>query len=578
MACLSLTREIQHERRVVQPEPDRNGGARLTDLGERSVRIEAASLHALDLLDAPRLEHLDLTGCRPGLFLALARCPHLQRIDLPAGEPGAVIHWDQHGVIDNEAVIYGAVEHLDLCGRGYAFGLPSTGAAARSWQGARICTTPASWFAATEQALIWLGSECTPVKLKIPQPARSIAIHGPGVEAVEAREDAALEAIDLHQALDLRQITLASPLYGLAIERAERLERVLASGEALQLKYCGDLLSGVLLEGTWSHALLADTTIRDDTAPVLEQVVVRGGERPIGQGQARHVHPWLPENRRTPLLASEIPLLLEAAQAGERRASTALIRWAEAVPRRNVLFALQTLYSLLERPDPPFERIWQARQTLARRFSSSQRPRPEWGWNLPEDLIEEALRMDLRLFARCRGQVTATMRLDVHLRNAPRSQVLRILAAIAADRGVPTAERSVALDLLREALAVAARGFIARPRGAEYQGPPSDLGPLVRVIIEQADRSMADDLLTWGERVVTLSKRVRYLGEFAAHGHAPSRAAALAIGLQCPPSGQHRRWGAEQAQAIRQQAMAAALTPPRSDRLADLNANQEARS
>ncbi|MCG5541936.1 MULTISPECIES: hypothetical protein [unclassified Halorhodospira] len=575
MACPSPTQGAEPEPRVVQPEPDRNGGVRLTDLGGRCVRIEVASLHALDLLDAPRLEHLDLTGCRPGLFLALARCPHLQRIDLPPGERGAIIHWDRHGSVETEAVIHGPVEHLDLCGRGYAFGLPGGRAGTRSWQGARIGTSPAEWPVATEQALVWLGTGGTPVTLTIPPTARSIAIHGAGVEALEADASAAVEAVDLQQVPDLRRVTLAPPVHALTVQRAERLEQVQANGEALQLKHCGDLIAGVHLDGAWSHALLADTTIRDDTAPALERVEVRGGERPRERGQPSRVHPWLPANRRAPLLASEVPLLLEAAQAGEQRAGTALIRWAESVPRRNALFALQTLYSLLERPEPPLGRIWQARTTLARRFSSRRGPRLEWGWNLPEDLIEETLRMDFLLFARCRGQVAATMRLDVYLRNAPRSRELRLLACIAADRCIPTDERHLAAALLREALAVTARGFAGPHRGRGRQGPPSELGPLVRWIIEQADRPMADDLIRWLERVVTVEKRVRYLGELAAHGHAPSRAAALAIGLQPPPS--NWRWRRDTGQALRQQAMAAALSPPRSNRLAESQAQEETR-
>ena len=573
MACLDRNIAEQAEARMVRPEPDRAGGAQITDLGDASVRVEGPFLRALDLLDAPQLEHLDLSGCRPGLFLALARCPRLQRIDLPAGEAGAVIHWDRYGAAEAEAVIHGPVEHLDLCGRGYAFGLPGGRAGAGPWRSARITASCTAFAAAQEEALALLGTEgmnATPGAevLAVPSPARSVYVQGAGVDAVRIPEAAVLEGLALERMPGLREVASAAVLPGLTVERAERLEWVRASGEALQLRHCGDLIAGVGLEGAWTHALLADTTVSDDTAPDLAQVVVRGGERDVPNA-GRRPHPWLAEHRRAPVQPSEVPLLLEAAQAGEARAGATLIRWTESVPRRNVLFALQTLYSLLECPDADAEGIWQARETLAGRFCGRRPRRTEWAWNLPEDLIEEALAVDFRLFARCRGRVAGTKRLDVHLRNTARSRELRLLAALAGDRRLPAPERTLAAELLREAMAVAARGLVGTSRGRGALGPPSDLGPLVRWIVEQADLRLADDLVAWIEHTVTVERRVRYLGELAAHGHAPSRAAALAIGLGRVPSGWRWRQAQRRAQAVRQQAMAVALAPARSDRLAE---------
>lgn len=568
MACPSPPADGPSDFRVVEPAPDRAGGARMTDLTGRRVRVESVGLRALDLLDAPRLEHLDLTGCRPGLFLALARCPHLQRIDLPPGAQGAILHWDRHGDNSAEVLIHGPVEHLDLCGHGYAFGLPNGPAGVWPWQGVRITCSPERWSAADEEALVWLGTEAssTVSVLTVPQQARSVAIHGVGVGAVEVGEQAALAYLALAQAPDLRSVSSAAPLLGLWLERLGHLERVQASGKALQLKYCGDLAAGVQLEGAWSDALMVDTAVAENAQPRLGRVTVRGGERAMGRAPAKRARAWLPENRRAPLQPSEVPPLLEAAQAGEARAGATLIRWAEGVPRRNALFALQTLYGLLERPDAEHERIWQARNTLARRFRSRRPRMPEWTWNLPQDLAEETLRMDFRIFARCRGQAAGTQRLDVHLRNAPGSREMRVLASVAADRRVPIEERTLAGELLREVLGVAAGGLVKTPHGPGHLGPPSDLGPLVRWIIEQADRGMADDLLAWIERVVPPLKRVRYLAELATHGHAGSRAAAMALALDPSPGQRHHQ---EQAQHLRQRAMAAALAPARSDRLAD---------
>lgn len=562
---------LQTDARICRPEADRAGGAQLVDLTGERVRIEGDSLRALDLLDAPRLEYLDLSACRPGLFLALARCPRLQRIDLPQGDAGAIIHWDRHAVAGTEAVIHGPVEHLDLCGRGYAFGLPGGRADPRAWQGARITSSLVHFIAAGEEALVWLGAESSFAvpQLSIPQQARSAYIHGLGVAAVQVRDGAALQYLALDQAADLQQVSSATPLRGLTIERAERLEQVHAEGEAVQLKHCGDLEGGVYLRGSWQHALLDDTALSEESGPQIEQVVARGGRRgPVNSQQGR-LRPWLSKQRRAPPQPSEVPLLLEAAQAGERRAGDTLISWAESVSRRNVLFALQTLYSLIECPEAAAERIWRARESLARRFRSHHAGNSEWAWNLPEDLLEETLCTDFRIFSRCRGRVAGTQGLDVHLRNTPRSREMRILASIAGDRQLPGEERWLAEELLRELLGVAASEAVGQPRGPGHMGPPSDLGPLLRWIIERCERQLADDLLAWLNRAVRVDRRVRYLAELAIHGHAPSRSAAMAIGLGASPSAQSRHQERGAGQAVRQRAMAAALAPARSERLAD---------
>ncbi len=557
------------EPRVQRPEPDGAGGAQLTGVPDRALRVEGPSLQALDLHDAPELERLDLRACRPGLFLALARCPRLHRIELPEGAAGAIVHWDRHGAVAGEAELEGPIAHLDLCGPGYAFGLPGGAADPRPWRGARLTGSPERLASAGEEALIGLGPavDAAAPPLRLPATARSVVLHGVGVAALEAGAASALAYLAIDRAPALRRLAVAGRIQALSLARCERLATVQAAGEALQLKHCGATAPGVRLDGHWDHALLEATALDEASDVRLEHGHARGGAasaQAVARGRLRTVGPEC----RHELAPGEVPLILEAAQAGEPEARAVLIDWAQAVPRRHARHALQTLYELLDTPVGAPAPLWSAREALAKRLRSrAARADEPWRWDLPEDLLEEALVMDFRLFARCRGQAEGPQRLEVLLRNSPRSRELRLLALVAADRRVPEAERALAAALLREALGVAAQGLVARtPR------PPADMGPVVRWIVGQSDRAMADDLVAWLGEALPARRRVPYLAELAAHGHAASRAAAMAIGLEASAS---QRGGARR-QAVRQRAMAAALSPPRSQRLAEPGPDEEA--
>lgn len=69
---------------------DGGGGTRLHGL-EGMVRVTGDSLRALDVDDSPRLEALDLSGCRDDLRLHLTELPGLKWLQLPAGPTGATI-------------------------------------------------------------------------------------------------------------------------------------------------------------------------------------------------------------------------------------------------------------------------------------------------------------------------------------------------------------------------------------------------------------------------------------------------------------------------------------------------------
>lgn len=85
--------DINPQTRTIQlsaEELDGGGGCRLSGL-EGIVQILGDDLRALDVEDSPRLEALDLSGCRDDLRLHFSELPALRWVQLPEGEAGATV-------------------------------------------------------------------------------------------------------------------------------------------------------------------------------------------------------------------------------------------------------------------------------------------------------------------------------------------------------------------------------------------------------------------------------------------------------------------------------------------------------
>lgn len=567
--------------------PDRvapSGGTFLDGLEARHLRWGEGDVRALDVSACPELVTLDLRSIPQGVCLSVAECPRLRRVRLPPAGAN-IVHWDFTGAVAVAAELEGPVEHFDARRdpvRGvdstrsvavpFKASLPQAGDGAGPWHSVQV-TGDAERAAATEaEGLLWLATGALPVDWRPTSGSRlrSAWIAGAGVRSVHVGTPY-LRALEIEDTPALEEVSSRYPLTRLTVRRAPKLSALRGGGYGLRLHGAG--AGSIDCDGAWDEvnlrrAGLAESSVRKlgnvraSEPGAAVQALVRARLRRAREGA-----------RGVLLRPHEVPLVESLALGGDPRARALLLRWARGAARKHAVRALESLARLSRRWRGRRE-VWAARCALYQRRRSAQRASDGdvWAWSLPADLREEGRRADFIVLARCRHFAEAAP-LDAYLRTSTHPRDLCALARIALDETLPNNIRHYAERLLRAVLGGAGERPGAERRAWWLDDVSEGFDEVVRWLVVRGEPRSADGFVAGVLPRLRPERRLAGLRELVLAGHAASRTQAMQLAhararvRRMPgtppgagPSEQRARWT--------QQAMATALLPARTQRLA----------
>ena len=93
---------------------DTAGGASIAGFPGTALEVDEPGVFALDILDAPNLETIHIKRLKPlkRPHLVLSNLPDLATVNLPAGHPGAIVHFNSEKS-PKGFVISGMVSEID---------------------------------------------------------------------------------------------------------------------------------------------------------------------------------------------------------------------------------------------------------------------------------------------------------------------------------------------------------------------------------------------------------------------------------------------------------------------------------
>lgn len=356
---------------------------------ERAVRAQDARLRAIDLIDNPELEYLDLTACSTPVHLAVRGCPRLACVRLPEGAQGAILHWE-FGTADAAVRIEGALTSFDSCQQdGHTCRLRSSegpfsrtllvAPGSRAISGARdiellVHLDPV---VAAEEALSAVGHGLRAVHLHAVSTPRSLNLGLP-----------TLRDVQLVGLSSLENLWAGVSMLRLEITQCPRLRSIIASGHALRVaRSAGDDLT---LTGVWDHAHFTDVSARLNQG-VIATLQAQGCRFIRSDAQTL-------SNATAPLAG-----LPHADAIHEPYWREMLKLWVRATEgSSDTLGALRILQALLDTGETP-EEIWTLRCALHHRHTRI--PSVTCGaaviWSAPRDLSFETHEADFALWASC---------------------------------------------------------------------------------------------------------------------------------------------------------------------------------
>mgnify|MGYP000211547026 CR=1 FL=1 len=582
------------ERTLVRDHAD---GAELRAEAAGAVRIPDPHLQALDVVDSPNLERLDLRGAAPGIVVTVARCPQLSWVRVPEAPPGAEIHWDDPRSAPAVIRIEGAVAGLDAALGDAALRLPRR-SGPQPWHGALLTRAAQPPDPLGAEALCWFGpgsegppplgagsdpGASVPVALSPGQTPAVLCLSDGAWTALAAPASSPLAQLRIERTPALRYIAVPEGVERLEVHQAGALERIEGAGRVLSLSRCGGSDSPVELSGAWAQVHLAHTGI--DAAAAARSGRLSGfGTTAVAHALAAHYQEGRPGSGKG-LPRESVATLLNAAEIGVAEAAALLLDWAGEAPRRDAAYALQGLLRLARTPAAPVSEaaLWQARCRLRRRLGQRLRERPRlWQWDLPADQRLEAESADHWLAVQAHQA-------GVDVLEALAAEVIDPQALLVVMRqfvsGAPTLpvlngphppedhvqmRRELAEALFHRALVQPAW---LRPPGRGGPSIQSDhalevLRYALRHILARGSVPLADALADCLGGYLHGHQALPLLEALTEHGHAPSRAQAMAIALGGPDAHPARRRPEEQAE-LRRQAMGVALAPAVDQQLAD---------
>ncbi|MCG5549219.1 hypothetical protein [Halorhodospira halochloris] len=568
-------------------------GGEVRGSSEVALQVAEAQLRALDVVDCPQLEMLDLQEAAPGVVVTVSGCPRLRYLKLPDHAPGSTVYWDYGGKGRVDLALDGAIDEIDLNLRGEALGIPQR-CGSQPWFGARITDSSSIPDPLAADVLYWLDPICDEHTQEQGQPVSPTSRERACAHVMLTKEQTPkaliirrekLRLLSISERAELEQLHIMCPsiscikgsegyadigpsgIQRLAIDSAANLSTLCASGHSLDLRNCGGALAPVTLYGGWAQIKLADTSLHLGKGCSIQKLQGIGEltveQHPFSRRLSRVPHSTHATDKRLDaghMSVEHVFVLLEATEDGDIDASGLLWNWVQQAVREHVHYALQVLWRLAQlMPDrATLKKIWRLRCRLrhkvSRRSTLGISSNPS-GVRLNRHVKGEMADRQLAVFCRHHGiNVISDLVAETKLGHL---SVLRLEASWLKDE----AQRKLADEVLRRCLEQWQDRRPARRQGEEMREQVLDA-------LRLGSRARADAVTKFIARNIDDELALELLQPFVERGHVPSRTHVMAIGLGKSSQFAKSLIETEKSSGLRQQAMHLALSKPLNNQLA----------
>ena len=409
---------------------DTAGGASIAGFPGTALEVDEPGVFALDILDAPNLETIHIKRLKPlkRPHLVLSNLPDLATVNLPAGHPGAIVHFNSEKS-PKGFVISGMVSEIDAAWDTVQTRLES---APNHHHWSRVVCCPAIEKPAqpSGNGLVMVTGDMPPEHDQLTLGAGNdwLLLNIGGLRHVQVNTSG--KAV-LQQVPDLR--TLNGSGHGLVLEvyAAPALKRISGTGERVIVYQKLAIAKELTIADNWKHARIHSKTLRSLSFVSGESLALHHcnalQQVNLPLGMDVECFGALP----APLMASarfyfdesSLNTCMERFRNGETdQLSGILSILANAHEREQVVLSLQKLQELCEHGVAP-DLIWQTRRELAARHRENRgksrrarRPFNEaamakadlyWHWKFPNDLAPQGWEADLKIWHYCHQAVPA---------------------------------------------------------------------------------------------------------------------------------------------------------------------------
>ncbi len=409
---------------------DTAGGAGLIHFPGKILEVDEPDVFALDIINAPNLEVIHLKRLKPHTrpHLVLSNLPKLQRIILPSGNPGAIVHFNSEKA-PRPFVIAGMVSEIDAAWENTQLRLESA-PDHHQWSRVICCQLDDDIPEPAGNGLIILsGNMPTNQDQLILGPDNDwllTNIAGLRHVQINTRGKAVLQQIP-----DLRTVNSSGHGVTLNISQAPLLTRVSGVGERFTLHQTKQTGPELTIADQWQHARIHSSRLQTLRFPNGSSLALhhcnalQNVEVPLttdvecfGALPASLLH-----SARFYFDESSLNASFEHLKHGDTSELPGVLSiLANAYEREQVVLSLQKLHALCEM-GVAADLIWNARRELATRHRDnrarnkrSNRPFNEaamakadlfWHWKFPEDLAPQGWEADLKIWEHCHPTVPA---------------------------------------------------------------------------------------------------------------------------------------------------------------------------
>ncbi|WP_417522219.1 hypothetical protein [Marinobacter sp.] len=496
-------------------QTDTSGGCTIKGYRGEELIIRDSRLFALDILTAPHLKVIKIELLMAGKppHLVLGNLPNLERIELPAGQHGAVIHLNRvnrHHAPRN-LIIKGLVSEIDGAWPGVKFRQQASRVRG-SWSKVSFASLTENLSAAEDGELVILSGERA-------SGYEHVTLNGRGdwlltdIEGVSHLQIDTPGTVNVDQVPSLRTVFSTEHSLELAINKAPQLRRVAGCGELFSLRQTTGSTRQLTIDGRWKHAKISDDRLESLHYQNGRFLTVYQCSRlksvNLALGMDVECHGSLPtalaKNARFFYDEATLNQNMEALRGGDTSVLPVTLRvLSGAHESRQVVLCLQLLAELCSLGTPA-HLIWDCRRELSarhrnarsRRKNRTQRPLNAaalakadvtWHWHLPADLAPQGWEADLVIWAYCQTSLSSASEYgNVMAQTCRESVALDTLIRLAGTPDDEQALPSLAVKTIEQYVSRNAQYMLER-NGRLRNDPTKRLTRLLKNISATADQ------------------------------------------------------------------------------------------
>ena len=398
---------------------DSLGGATLRNFPGTHLTVQEPDIFALDIEQAPNLQHLEIAALKPGKtpHLRLFNVPALQQVDIgPTVMPAIIYHAGRND--STSLTISGNIcaFDADINGIGFALSQPEND----YWRAFRMLTpAQAQQFKGQNELLLVLQTGHNPIADLTLRGQNDWVLHGLDIATLHSETTGQLQ---LHQVPALHSLTLHKPCRDLQVNQASNLQHLYGQGGHAKLQHEQHGTGELHIHGEWDSVALNTPKLKRLIAPAVKNLLVVDA-RQLEQADLALNTPveclgMMPNalNQSTRFYFHEATvknMLMQLSQGQPDILPSLLNILPQAAYRNQVRHSLNALKAMCDL-FVPAETIWLTRNELlvnnlriyGRRRLLLDESKPTsnriiWSWSFPKDLYQEALLADLKIWEYC---------------------------------------------------------------------------------------------------------------------------------------------------------------------------------